>query len=288
MQATLIINTHSSHASRELERVRSLLESRGIIIDSLVQADGTPALVAAVRKAKRERAATVLVGGGDGTMTQVANVLAHSKVTVGVLPLGTGNSFARTIGIGEDVERAIEIIAAGRTTEVDLGVVNKRYFVNFATIGFAAQAAKSTDHDLKSAIGPLAYVAAAIGQLSHEHGFRAKVRSKHASLDFRTQQLIVVNGRYFGTVPITPDATNQDGLLRLFVTEGTSRVELLKTYAALATGLGGVLPEAHLLAGKKFLIRTKPKQELNTDGDSLGRTPAHFSVERRALRVFVP
>ncbi len=221
-------------------------------------------------------------------MTQAANVLAHSEVTVGVLPLGTGNSFAKTIGIGEDVERAIEVIAAGRTTEVDLGVVNKRYFVNFATIGFAAQVAKSTDHGLKSAIGPLAYVTAAIGQLSRERGFRAKVRSKHASLGIRTQQLIVVNGRHFGNQPITPDATDQDGLLRVFVTEGTSRFELLKTYAALATGLGGVLPEAHLLTGKKFLIRTKPRQEINIDGDSLGRTPAHFSVERRALRVFVP
>jgi YegS/Rv2252/BmrU family lipid kinase len=288
VSATVILNTRSSRTTRESGHVRTLLDQRGVAVDAFHEVDGTKPLLAAIKRARKAGARTLIIGGGDGTMTQSANELAHSKVTLGVLPLGTGNSFAMTLGIGEDLERAVDIIAAGRSDFVDLGRVNKRYFANFATVGFAAEVAAATNHDLKARIGPLAYVAAAVPPFLRERGFRAKVRWKRERLDVRTQQLVIVNGRFFGDQPISGHATDQDGTLRVFVTEGTSRFELLKTYTALGLGLQGRLPEGHLLKGKRFTIRAKPKAPLNIDGDAFGSTPARFSVARKALRVFLP
>ena len=288
MHATAIVNLRSGRTRRELATVYSLLEQHGIALDGLIEADGTPQLLRRVRRARKAGVRNMLVGGGDGTMTQTANVLAFSNVTLGLLPLGTGNSFAATLGIGDDLERAVAAIAGGRTADVDLGVVNKRYFVNFATIGFAAEVAQSTSHDLKAKVGVLAYVAAAIGPFFRERGFRVNLRSKTMRLDVPTRQVIVLNGRVFGKTLVAPDASDEDGNLRVFLTSGTSRGELLKTYAALSLGFQAGLPEGHLVTGKRFKIRAKPKQALNLDGDRFGKTPASFSVARRALRVFVP
>ncbi|HMD03581.1 MAG TPA: YegS/Rv2252/BmrU family lipid kinase [Candidatus Baltobacteraceae bacterium] len=287
MSTVVILNLRSSGTKRNLERIPNVLATQGVDFERLWKADGTDDLLRLVKRAHKEKVQRLIVGGGDGTMTQVANVVAHSKTILGVLPLGTGNSFALTLGIEPDLEKAVSVIAHGRAELVDLGVVNKRYFVNFATIGFAADVAESTNHDLKKVVGPLAYLVAAARPLLKHRGFRARIRWKGEKLRIETQQLIVVNGRFFGKRPIAPNATDTNGRLTLFTAEGASRAEIVKTYLAFALGLQERLPEGHLLSSKRFVIRTRPKQPLNVDGDALGRTPARFSVARGALRVFV-
>jgi diacylglycerol kinase (ATP) len=286
--ATVILNLRSSHARRELDRVRSLLAVRGINVADFWTVNGTAELKRRLKQAARKRAETVIVGGGDGTMTQAANVLARTSTVLGVLPLGTGNSFALTLGVGDSLENAVDTSAAGRVACVDLGLVNGHYFANFATIGFAAEVAQSADHNLKALVGPIAYFVAALLPLLLHKGFRARVRAKKRRLALDTQQIIVVNGRFFGNRAISDDATDTDGKLRFYATGGTSRLEILRTYVAFALGIHRYLPEAHAFADKRIKVRTKPRQPLSIDGDALGKTPAHFSVARGALQVFVP
>ncbi|MEO6991287.1 MAG: YegS/Rv2252/BmrU family lipid kinase [Candidatus Baltobacteraceae bacterium] len=288
MKATVILNVHSSRTRRELARIPALLAAKGIEIARFRQVAGNADLKRRLKEACKRGDQLLVVGGGDGTMTQTANVLAHTDTALGVLPLGTGNSFALTLGIGEDLERAVDVIAGGRVARVDLGVANGRYFANFATIGFAAEVAESTARGLKKLVGPLAYLAAAVPALLTHRGFHARVRAKRHRLQLDAQQIIVVNGRFFGNRAISAAATNTDGKLAFFTTAGVSRTEIVKTYLALGLGLHERLPEAHEFASKRFKIRTKPKQPLNLDGDAFGTTPVRFAVARRALRVFVP
>lgn len=288
VKATVIVNLRSSRARRELKRIRELLAAKNIDVARFITVAGNADLELRLKAASRSGAEVLIVGGGDGTMTQAANALAHTGATLGVLPLGTGNSFSLTLGIGNDLEKAVDVIAGGRVARVDLGAVNGRYFANFATIGFAAEVAQSTNHAVKALIGPLAYFAAAVHPFLTHRGFRARVRAKHVRLALDTQQIIVVNGRFFGNRAIAGDATDTDGRLRFYATSGSSRAELVKTYVALALGVHEHVPEAHAFASKKITVRARPKQALNIDGDPLGKTPAHFSVARRALRVYVP
>ncbi|GAC1537483.1 MAG: diacylglycerol kinase [Candidatus Velthaea sp.] len=288
MRATVLINLRSSRSERLSEEVRELLLARGITIDDFQLVDSHTKITKRVRAAVRRGAELVIVGGGDGTMALAVNGLAHRKAVLGVLPLGTGNSFAKTLGISEDLKAAIDVIAAGNIARVDLGLVNKTYFANFATIGLSAAIGANTSHDLKKIIGPLAYAVAGVGPILNHKPFKASVKWDGGRLDIQTQQMVIASGRYFGKQPLTPEANITDGKLAFFTTSGVSQLEIARMYVAMGLGQQAHLPDAHALSAKRITIRTKPKQPLSIDGDSLGTTPAKFSIDPRALRVCVP
>src|SRR5258708_16970807 len=145
-------------------------------------------------------------------MTSAVGRLAKSKTVMGVLPLGTGNSFALSLGI-TSLEVAVEAIAAGRNVGVDLGRVNGTYFANFATIGLSSTIARATPNRLKKMLGAAAYVLAGLLPGLRSRTFRCKVRADKATLAFNTFQVIVANGRYFGHTPLTPEASLTSGHL---------------------------------------------------------------------------
>ncbi|GAC1406451.1 MAG: diacylglycerol kinase [Candidatus Velthaea sp.] len=288
MRATVIINLRSSRSERLSEEARALLVARGITVDDFQLVEGHTKITKRVRAAARRGAKLIIVGGGDGTMALAVNGLAYRKAALGVLPLGTGNSFAKTLGISEDLSQAVDVIAAGNVARVDLGVVNKTYFANFATIGLSAEIGSNTSHDLKKIIGPLAYAVGGVGPLLHHKPFTASVKWEGGRLDIPTQQMVIASGRYFGKQPLTPEATITDGKLAFFTTSGVSQLDVAVMYVAMGLGQQAHLPNAHALSAKRLTIRTKPKQPLSIDGDALGTTPAKFSIARAALRVCVP
>jgi diacylglycerol kinase-like protein len=90
----------------------------------------------------------IVVGGGDGTLSAIVDYFAYQNVVVGLLPLGTGNSFARSLGIPLSLEGAIEGITNGKVVDIDLGKVDGDYFANVASIGFSAEVARKTSRRL--------------------------------------------------------------------------------------------------------------------------------------------
>lgn len=240
------------------------------------------------KRAAKAGAPAILVGGGDGTMTHAVNALAHSSSVLGVLPLGTGNSFAQSLGIQPDLDGALDAIAGGHVARVDLGWVNGRYFANFATVGISSTIAASTAHGVKAVLGKLAYVVAAIPQLLRHRAFEAKIRWDDGKLKLCTQDIIVAGGRFFGASPITDDASLTSGKIVLYTTENTSMLGELRTYLAFGRGTQTKLPDAHVINATEFRIEAHPRQAIALDGSPFQRTPAHFRVVPRALRAFVP
>jgi diacylglycerol kinase family enzyme len=118
--------------------------------------------------------------------------------------------------------------------------------------------------------------------------FKLHVSWESGVLDIETYQAIVANGRYFGWQPLTPDAGVHSGQLAFFAVEGVSRADALKTSTALLRGDQVKLEGAHYFSARKIQIKTEPKQQLDIDGHALGKTPAKFKVETKALRVLVP
>jgi YegS/Rv2252/BmrU family lipid kinase len=246
-------------------------------------------LASRVRSAGKHGAPVVIAGGGDGTMAYAVDALAYRKTALGVLPLGTGNSFAQSLGLDpHDLDAAVAVIARGHTAKIDLGRVHGRYFANFATIGISSEIAGATPAPVKRWSGTLAYAAAAIRPLLTHRAFRARIGWKRGRLDLRTQDIIVANGRFFGTTPLTPDASLVNGRLALFTNEGRSGLDAMRTYLALGMRAQAGLPHAHTITAKSFTIETSGKQSISLDGSVVGKTPARFRVAREALRVFVP
>ena len=288
MRATVVINARASRAGAVLPTLHDALAARDIAVDSIVVVKDERALRSHVRRARRARYDLAIVGGGDGSQTTAVDELAGSETALGVLPLGTGNSFALTLGVGEDLDRALDIIAAQRVVRVDLGVVNGTHFANFATIGLSAEIAANASHRLKAIAGPIAYVFGAFAPLFRHRPFRARIRAGREKYKIETRQIVIANGRYFGKQPIAPDASIVDEHLALFTTTGLSHAEIARTYLAMGLGVQDRLPDAIELRARAITVKAKPPQRVSIDGNMLGRTPAKFSVAPRALRVCVP
>ncbi len=207
--------------------------------------------------------------GGDGTQTAAVGEIAHSKSVLAVVPSGTGNSFALSLGIEADIEKALEVIVGGRELRVDVGMVNGTYFANFATIGLIAEAAERTAKPLKRIIGPLAYGIAAIAPLLRRKPFRLQVKWPGNDLTVATHQAIVTSGRYYGWQPLTPQAGPRSGELAFFTAAGTTALDAIETNAALLRG------EQAKPGARAFLFRTAAEDRLQ----------AETAVEYRRARV---
>jgi diacylglycerol kinase (ATP) len=285
----VVINRRSRRSGSELERLHMLLAAHELHVAELHVGVDDDDCRRSIKRAVKAGAPEVLVGGGDGTMTHAVNILAHRETVLGVLPLGTGNSFAQTLGLDpHDLEAAVAAIAHGRVAQVDLGIVNGTYFANFATIGLSSQIAGAPQRGWKNALGNVAYALAGIGPLFTHRAFCARIRWPGGRLTLETQDIIVANGRHFGKTALAPDATIDEGLLTLFTSAARSPLGAARTYLALGRGAQLALPGAHLVTARRFTIRARKAQPIRIDGSAFAKTPARFRVAPRALRVLVP
>ncbi len=287
-KAHVICRLSSRHGLEYYQRLQRELPPRGVEITEAHMVRRRKALKKRIRQAVRSGARLIIVIGGDGTQTAAVAELAHTDCALGVVPAGTGNSFAFSLGIKDDLDAAIDTIAEGREIRVDVGIVNGTYFANFASIGLIADAANRTPRGLKRVIGPVAYGIAAIQSLLHDRPFELRVKWKRETLKIVTHQAIVASGRYFGWQPLTPQATLRSGDLAFFAAEGDKPQDVIATNAALLRGGQTELQNAHYFSAPKITVKAKPKQPLNIDGHALGTTPAKFSIAPKALRVLVP
>ncbi len=288
MRASVIINERSSRSRKHLAELPGLLTARGIDIDSFTVVPHEKALRKRLQRVVKDGATLAIIGGGDGAMTTACDVLAHTSCALGLVPLGTGNSFALTLGIPDNVAGALDVVAEGRIINVDLGTVNGTHFANFATIGLSAEIANEAPHALKAIIGRLAYAIGGVRSFFTHKPFRAKIRWDNGKTQIHTQQIVIANGRYFGSQPVTPDATITDRKLAFFTTTGVSHLEVARMYVAFAVGLQTKLPDALVFSSREIVVKAAPKQLISIDGNTLGKTPAKFGVAPRALRVCVP
>jgi diacylglycerol kinase family enzyme len=137
MRATVIVNAASGVRQREVgedcAQIAAGLESRGV--EATVKQVPGPELTAAAREAAAGGADAVVMAGGDGTMGAGASALAGGQCPMGMLPLGTLNHFARDLGIPQELDGAVAVVATGIVKRVDVGDANGRVFLNNASIG---------------------------------------------------------------------------------------------------------------------------------------------------------
>ncbi len=288
-QTVLLVNTRSLRGAEWLEEAQSKLKEKGV---KLKLAKGFAKAQDLIKAAEAEKSSggLLIVGGGDGTMNAVANLLAKTDTTMGVLPLGTGNAFARDLDIPTDLDKAIEIITEGDCTEVDLGICNGRYFVNVATVGITGHVAQTLTVPLKRRFGRFVYGIALIRALKKLRPFHVTIESEHGKTELNSFQLVIGNGRYHGgPMPLSPTAAITSGRLRLYVVEATTKVDLIKYALLLPTGLQGVLRTVHSEETTGGKVTISPPSSIVLDGEILPKQSViEFGIEPMALRVMTP
>jgi YegS/Rv2252/BmrU family lipid kinase len=303
-RAVLVVNVRSRSGAELFERAREALVRAGVVLAAAHAVEDGATLRRRVRAELRRGATVVLVGGGDGTIATAAGLLAGSDATLGVLPLGTANDFARTLGIPDDLAAACRVAARGAVRVVDVAFAGRRAFLNAATVGASSEATRRVNPALKRRAGALAYPlagAAAAGQPPFHARLVADGAVRH---DGPALQVVVGNGRYHGGGRlVAPGARPDDGALDVYVLSAPSGDDAtgggaggrLRDVAALARYALLLLRGRHVehprvfhLRAREVTLRTEPRLEIHADGEVAGPTPGTFRVAPAALRVLAP
>ena len=230
----------------------------------------------------------LVVGGGDGTLNAALPAVLRSRLPLGVLPLGTANDFARSLGIA-DLAAAVDIILAGHTRDVDVGLVNDHHFLNAVGVGLGPRINRALDSGTKARFGIAGYLLNAYRTARNYRGTRVVIECDGNAVSVRSMHVSVGNGiHYGGGMTISRDAKLDDGLLRVISIRPQSFLSLLTYGPSLRTGDVADDENLQTFAGRTVIVRSRRTMEVTADGELVTETPAECRSLRRALEVFVP
>jgi diacylglycerol kinase (ATP) len=246
------------------------------------------------RAAIRNRNDYIVAAGGDGTLNEVVNGIARraKDICVGVIPLGTGNDFARALGLPATLEDNIDILLSQKTRTIDLVRVKSdrtRFFVNVSAGGFSGLVDEKLTPEIKHAWGPLAYVRSAAAALPNLHAYRTQVVfDEDESLSVDLYNVVIGNGRFVGGgLPIAPDADLRDGLLDVILIPRGSVPEMALLAAEIVLGKHLSSNAIIFRRAKTVAVRSRPGMWFNVDGELVGNAPAVFQIMPRAINFVV-
>ncbi len=285
----LIINPASRRGARQRQAAVTEFALRGVECEAVDTAAAGHAARLAMERGLAFDAVFTL--GGDGTAMEVVGALAGSGQRVGILPGGTGNLVARTLGIPLDVRRAVSSLVTGAEAHIDLGrLADGRRFAFAAGIGVDAEMIANTPHRWKRRLGMAAYVVTAGRGVLRRDTFRVSATVDGQLHECTASSVMVAN---FGTVlerliTLGPDIREDDGLLDLCIFSPANVWQAVRIIWRLARR--DFRPTSYLLwvQGREFRIETDPPRMAQADGELLGMGPIEVRVEPRAARLLVP
>lgn len=292
----LIYNPYSGQIWSKFkpELVKDYLENNGWSVD--ISATNSPNDATRIAKLAVESSYDIVIAaGGDGTINEVIQGLAGSKTALAILPAGTTNVLARELNIPLNLKKALEIIPKGETVSIDLGIVNNRYFILMAGIGFDARLIDEVDSNLKKYTGLLAFAARSpftvfslkksnmIINIWDNNGKKKKIKTN-------SYQALITNApTYAMSLRVSHTAKYNDGLLDLDIFNSDKIVDFawrLFSIAFFTKKASTNIRETHQF--KKMTIKTEPPMRIQVDGDLHGMTPAYIEIKPKSLRIIKP
>ena len=238
----------------------------------------------------------VIAAGGDGTLNEVINGIATPHhvlgVCVGIVPLGTANDFARSIGLPASVEDNIDILRAKQTDPIDLVRVTSdrtRYFVNVSAGGFSGLVDEKLTPEIKSTWGPLAYLRSAAAALPELHAYHTTIVFDDVErLMIELYNVIIANGQFVaGGLPIAREADLRDGLLDVVLVPRRPPAKMVLLAAEMLLGNHLSSNAVIFRRAKKISVRSQPGMWFNVDGELVGNEPVIFQIVPRGLEFVI-
>jgi diacylglycerol kinase family enzyme len=290
----VIINAESGANDKDSVRARlaELFDARGLDARIALARSGAE-IVALARRAVQEDCNPIVAGGGDGTINAVASEIVETDRTLGVLPLGTLNHFAKDLKIPLDLEGAASNILDGRVASVDVGEVNGRIFLNNSSLGLYPSIVRHREKQqerLGRGKWP-AFIWATLNVLRRYPFLNVRLSTDSEELRRHTPFVFVGNNEYeMESFNVGGRSCLDAGQLSLYTAHGTGRLGLLRF--AVRALFGGLRDEKDFdaMCTKEVWIETRRKRlRVATDGEvTVMSTPLHYRVRPGALRVLVP
>jgi YegS/Rv2252/BmrU family lipid kinase len=290
--------------ARRWPDLRNLLErALGPLTTRFTDSPGAGTAIA--RELIREGYDLLVAVGGDGTINEVANGffehghLIRLEARLGILPLGTGGDFRRTLGIPRNPTEAVKILSEGLPLLIDVGKVSfrandgapeSRYFVNMVSFGMGGQVAARAKNSLRRFGGKAAFLWATLVTFLSYRGRQVKLRvaSNPAELSFLVANVAVGNGQFHGGgMRPCPTAALNDGLFEVTVIDYAGAARLISSMPVLYSGGIYNHPKVHHLRTSKLSAESTAVTQIEVDGEALGTLPLEISILPRQLPVLV-
>lgn len=241
------------------------------------------------RRALESGCTAVVCIGGDGTLSEIVDALMDSGCVLYIVPGGTGNDFARALGLPRDPIKAFEAQLDGRLTDVDCGTINGRAFINVSGSGFDVDVLRKTEELKPFYPGKRAYRRAVVAVVRDYRPFRAELSVDDGAFQPISGTIVeIANGQYIGGgMRVAPGARMQDGLFDV-VTVGCVPRLLIPLLLPLFIGGAHVhLPVAKAVRAKRAVLRAKG-MVVNIDGRLEQMDEARYEIRPSALRMKLP
>ena len=286
-QAILIVNAASRKGAEAFETAREKLIEAGIeLIDA--RAVDEPQRLEGEVTATIDRAPMVIIGGGDGTLSKAVDHFLGKDTVFALLPLGTANSFARTLGIPLELEGAVDVIANGDARFIDLASIDGDYFLNNAALGLAPVIAESVPDGLKRMLGRAGYLVWAGWSAANFDAFRLVIGDGKRKHRLWVTEVRIANGRFHGGLELIETADVDSGEIVVQAVEGRSLAKLAWSYVASALKAEARHRALREFRGRELRIETHPRMRVSIDGEIGPETPFTASVIPNAIRVAAP
>ena len=290
MKLKLIYNPAAGRgrARRRIEDVKRFLEARGASLD--VHASVSPAdLTNAAAESSRAGFDRVVVCGGDGSINMAVRQFDLSRGTLAIIPLGSGDDFARVNNLPNSAQAACDVVFDGVIREVDLAVANGIRYAGVAGLGFDSEVAAYANRSARFLRGSAVYLYAILRVLPRFTPHRVTLRIDG---NLRTEEVMFAvvgnSSRYGGGIRIVPEAKIDDGVLDYCLVHRTSRVQLLKTLPRAYTGSHVRSAFVETGRGHDFSFESERPMEVYADGEHVTQTPVKFGLAEGKLKLVVP
>lgn len=290
LRTVLFINTHSRRARNLADKVVKdfgrerpgfdLVEV--IIVKNLKQLNYHLDILKAVK-----RLDCVIVGGGDGTIVAVLETLKGRDIIYGFLPLGTSNTFMRSLGLPLTYQLAKRLILKQQIRPASLGAVNGKIFANIAGIGIPVEVTENTTNKIKKVLGPLAYLFNGIKAMVGHQALYCHVVNDDTDESFYTHYLIFANGKYHGNVSLGKEVSAYNDKLVLFAI-GVSEYRRHFAVAIIKVLLRRYKKDRQvkIIPFERLHVTTQPVRGIEADGEIISQTPATVEILKDAIQVF--
>ncbi len=289
-RVTVIVNPISgNHRDRQyvVDMVQRRLSSSGgecNVVTTAARGDATTL----AHQAVSEKRDLVVVLGGDGTLNEVATGLVKSEVPLAVIPMGSGNGFARSLGVPNDPHKACEVIFDGKVASIDVGRVNEQYFFLVAGVGFDAVVGEKFDR-LKTR-GPLSYFSVGAREFLAYRPKPIQVTMNGKTIGMAPFVIAVANGEQYGNnAIIAPGAKMNDGLFNISVVHQFTLFNLVTQFRRLFTGNLRKYRHASFDSADRVKISRQTDGVINVDGEPVHeQADLHLSLLPKSLKVIAP
>ena len=279
----------SGLAAQKFKEVSKLLEAKGV--DFSFDYTAAPRHATALAKAAIERGKRLIAAvGGDGTVNEVAAATIGTDAVLAVLPFGTGNDFARGIGLPEDDEGLVNVLTGGKSRLIDAGMAGDGFFINVAGFGFDVDVVRYTEKYKRRLNGMLPYMLGILQALIYLSRTEAEiVTDSGETFNVTVTLLSACNGtRFAGGIILAPLADYSDGLMDICILKKISRLRFLYLLPKYMKG-------KHLKYKNEFLyfkaksvkVKTLTHSLMECDGEIKGETPAEFRVLSGAIDFMI-